>query len=233
MDQSFCSPFTFSHILGCDRMGRDNFALLTYGIVTTILVAIPSRFFTLLLSLLFSLLVSYLPKTIQKAFQYFVFVFLSLPSLLTALIVIALLEPSFFAFLISIAVSDWAHSYEPLQVKIREILESGYVLVSRNMGASQLYIFRRHVLPELGVLFWSLFQTGIPAVIMTVSIFSYFGMDFGTEIFGPGLGEQISFSKDFVHISFLPVLLPILGVILVVFSFEILKIEKKNIFKNS
>lgn len=233
LDQSFCSPLSFPHVLGCDRMGRDNFALLSYGIAATILISIPARLLTLFVALLFSLLTSYLPKPIQKVFQSLVFVFLSLPSLLIALIVIALMESSFVSFLFAIALSDWAHSYEPLQVKIREVLESGYVLISKSMGASRVYIFRKHIFPEINILFWTLFQTGIPAVIMTISIFSYFGMDFGTEIFGPGLGEQISFSKDFVHISSLPLILPILGIIGVVFSFEILKSKINKIPKNT
>lgn len=226
LDQSFCSAFTVEHPLGCDRMGRDIFALLSYGILATTLISIPARLLTLVVSLLFSLIVSYLPKALEKAFQSFVLVFLSVPSLLVALVVIALFESSFWSFLLAIVLSDWAQSFEPMQVKIREVLESGYVFTSKNLGASQIYIFYKHVLPEIKLLFWNLFQTGVPAVIMTVSIFSYFGMDFGSAVFGPGLGEQISFSKDFVHISFLPVLFPILGIIGVVISFETIRSNK-------
>ncbi|MCX7999046.1 MAG: ABC transporter permease subunit [Leptospiraceae bacterium] len=226
LDQSFCLALTLEHPLGCDRMGRDNFALLSYGILITILVSIPARLLTLLVSLSFSLIVSYSPKQFEKVFQSFIFVFLSVPSLLVALIVITVFESSIWSFLLAIVFSDWAQSFEPMQIKIREVLESGYVLNSKNLGASQIYIFYRHVLPELKMLFWTLFQTGLPSVIMTVSIFSYFGLDIGASSFGPGLGEQISFSKDFVHISFLPVLFPILGIMGVVLSFEMIQSKK-------
>jgi len=221
LDQSFCPPRDLSHPLGCDRLGRDHFALLSYGSVLTIIVALPARLLTLVFAFGISLIASYLPKFFKDLVDSFSSVFLSLPSLLIALIIISILEGSYFSFLLSITASDWASVYETLQVKIKEILESNFVQISKNLGATNYYIFKRHVFPEIKYLLVNLFLTGIPSVIMTVSIFSYLGVDFGTEIFGPGLGEQISFSKDFVHISPLSVFIPVIGIILLILSLHL------------
>jgi peptide/nickel transport system permease protein len=207
--------------LGCDRLGRDHFALLTYGILLTSLISFPARLVTLVFAFGISLLASYLPKFFKDMFDSISAVFLSIPSLLVALIIVSIFQGSYFSFLLSITISDWASSYETIQVKIKEIQESNFVQISKNLGAGNFYIFQRHIFPEIKELLINLFLTGIPAVIMTVSIFSYMGVDFGTDTFGPGLGEQISFSKDFAHVSPLSVIIPILGIILLVLSVHV------------
>jgi peptide/nickel transport system permease protein len=228
LDSSLILPFTqFQHPLGTDKLGRDVYSLYTYGLLVTILVAIPARIFTILISLIVSLLSMYLPRYLKIWVDSISSVFLSIPSILVALISIYIFGTEFWVFLLAIALSDWAQSYESLQGKIRDIQESGYVLVSQCMGASKMYIFRKHILPELKNITYNLFLTGIPAVIMTIAIFSYLGIDFGADLFGPGLGEQISFSRDYAHVAITPMFVPILGIILLVLSVQKRDIGKK------
>ena len=58
---------------------------------------------------------------------------------------------------------------------------------------------------------------------MTISIYSYLGINFGSEFFGPGLGEQISFSKDYFDKSPFSVIMPVLGIFLLVNVFNFKK----------
>ena len=121
---------------------------------------------------------------------------------------------------IAIMISDWALTYETLQGKIREVKNSGFVTASVFFGAGKTWIFRKHILPAIFPVVYLLFVTGIPAVIMTLSIFSFLGVGMGAEYFGPGLGEQIAFSKDFIHLSPSPLIIPALGVLLMIYSFS-------------
>jgi peptide/nickel transport system permease protein len=221
LDSSYCPSFQLAHPLGCDRLGRDHYSLLVYGLWVTIIVAFPARLFTIFFSFLISLVASYLSNFWKDLVNSTSAVFLSIPSLLIALIVVSIFQASYFSFLLAIALSDWASVYETIQVKIREIKESKYVQVSRNLGAGNYYIFTRHILPELKNILVNLFVTGIPAVIMTVAIFSYLGVDFANDLFGPGLGEQISFSKDYAHVSPASLLIPVFGIIVLVLSVQL------------
>ena len=209
---------TWTHPFGCDRLGRDIYALYAYGTFTTFLISIPARCITLLFSVCFSFLSYASGRYMNFLIDSFASVFLSIPSFLVALIVLYSLGSELFVFYVAIVVADWAFAYESIQGKVREVKESGFVIAAKTMGATKFYLFKVHIFPEIISMLFILFITGIPGVIMTVAIFSYMGIDFGTEFLGPGLGEQIAFSKDYFLVSPLSLFTPILGILFLVLS---------------
>ena len=218
---SFIPSFdSFEYPLGTDRLGRNVLALYAWGSLVTILLAIPARILTLGLSLLLSLLSWYGGRFAGGILQAFSSVFIAIPSLLGALVILQVADSGVLVIFLAIMISDWALVYETVQGKIREMKNSGYVTASTLMGAGRFWVFRRHILPAVFPVVYLLFVTGIPAVIMTLSIFSFLGVGMGAEFFGPGLGEQIAFSKDFVHQGLAPLLTPVLGILLMIYSFS-------------
>ena len=219
LDSTFCE-INLNHLLGCDRLGRDIFTLLSYGSISTLVIAIPAKIFSIFFSLFLSLISYTSGRYISLIINSFSSVFLSIPSLLIALVIIYSFGKGFEIFLISLILSDWAMSYETIYSKISEISNSGYVYVSKNFGGSDFYIFKKHIIPELFPLIKILFITGIPSVIMTIAIYSYMGINFGSDYFGPGLGEQISFSRDYFDRSPLSIITPVIGIFLLVNVFN-------------
>ncbi len=222
LDSTFCE-ISFKNILGCDRLGRDILTLLSYGSISTLIIAIPAKIFSIIFSLLLSLASFSSGRFVTLIINSFSSVFLSIPSLLIALVIIYSFGKSFEIFLISLVLSDWAMSYETIYSKITEISNSGFVYVSRNFGGNNYYIFKKHIIPELLPLIKLLFITGIPSVIMTIAIYSYMGINFGSDYFGPGLGEQISFSRDYFHKSPVSVIAPVISIFLLVNVFNMNK----------
>ncbi len=223
LESSLAGFQSWKHPLGCDRLGRDIYSLYAYGTFTTFLISIPARAITLLVSVCISFLSYASNKYVNFIIDSFASVFLSLPSFLVAIIVLYSLGSELFVFYIAIVISDWAFVYEAIQGKIREVKESGFLIAAKVMGGSKFYLFKIHIVPEIVSMLFILFVTGIPGVIMTVAIFSYMGIDFGTEFLGPGLGEQIAFSKDYFLVSPISLFTPILGIL-----FLVLSLGKKN-----
>lgn len=217
---AFLSPL---HPLGCDKLGRDIYALYSYGVLSAFVLAIPARVVTIFVSLLLSLFYRFLNRPLKMLFNSIATVFLSLPSLLVALVILYSLGASFGVFILSILLSDWAIVYESISGKIREVESAPYVLASGAMGAGRFYLFKEHIFPELFSIVHVLFITGVPGVIMTIAIFSYLGVDFGSSFFGPGLGEQIAFSRDYFRETPLAVFVPIIGIFLSVLSLSKIK----------
>lgn len=140
-------------------------------------------------------------------------VFVSVPSLLIALLIVNALGTAPFVLVIAVLLGDWAFSYETLQSKIRETDGSGFVLTSTFFGASRANIFRNHIFPSALPVLKVLFTTGLPGVVMTLALFSYLGVSAGGDWFGPGLGEQISFARDYAYSAPLALVMPILGIV--------------------
>ncbi|MCZ8344259.1 MAG: ABC transporter permease [Leptospira sp.] len=209
--------FSEEAILGTDRLGRDNFSLFTYGMVSTMILVVPARALTILVSLLLSLLVVFLPKWTEILWSGISSVFLSVPSLLVALICIGMFPDFRFVVILSILLSDWALAFETISAKIRELQKSGYLVSSKTMGATNLLIFRLHYISALSTILKFLFVSGLPSVVMTVALFSYLGVDVSMFSFGPGLGEQIAFSKDYFDKTPASILLPIFGILILIY----------------
>ncbi|ABZ95218.1 Permease component of an ABC transporter complex [Leptospira biflexa serovar Patoc strain 'Patoc 1 (Ames)'] len=210
--------FSEGYLFGTDRLGRNNLALFCYGSLSTILIVIPARIFTIIFSFLISTVSLIFPKRSDFFLSGFVSVSLSIPSLLSALIVISILPESPFSLLVAILVSDWAIVYETLTAKIREIQTSPYIAASLCFGAKPYQLIWLHYLLALKSMFQFLFFSGLPTVVMTTALFSYLGIQTSVGETGPGLGEQISFSKDYFDQSPFSVLLPIIAILTLVYS---------------
>ncbi|GBF44044.1 ABC transporter permease [Leptospira ellinghausenii] len=210
--------FSDGFMLGTDRLGRNNLALFCYGSMSTILIVVPARLLTILFSFLVSTLTLVFPKRSDFFLSGFVSVSLAIPSLLSALIVISILPNNPISIMIAILVSDWAVVYESLTAKIREIRISPYIAASLCFGAKPYHLIVLHYLPALRSMFRFLFFSGLPTVVMTTALFSYLGIQTSVGDTGPGLGEQISFSKDYFDKSPFSVLLPIIAILTLVYS---------------
>lgn len=216
---NFSALHNWEHPFGCDRLGRDNWAMFSYGTLATVVICIPARLLTLIFSGMLAF-IGYLNRgKLSSVTDLISSVFLALPSLLIALITIAFLPESQLTILFAIVLSDWAMSYETIQGKLREIRLSGYVSASYALGGKSNHIFVFHLIPAMSHTFEFLFLTGIPSVIMTIALFSYLGINTNILDLGPGLGEQISFSKDYFNKTPVSVLLPILCIVGLVYSF--------------
>ncbi|WP_167731732.1 ABC transporter permease subunit [Leptospira stimsonii] len=212
LEDSFCS-IAWNHPFGCDRLGRDVLSLFSYGTFSTLLFSLPSRILTLLFSSLVCLFQYSIPFTGKWFFTPISSVFVSVPSLLVALLTVHALGNGPLVLVVAILLGDWAMTYETLQSKIRETDGSPYVLTSTFFGASRANVFWNHIFPSAMPVLKVLFTTGLPAVVMTLALFSYLGVSAGSDWFGPGLGEQISFARDYAYSAPLALVIPIVGIV--------------------
>ncbi|TGK32429.1 ABC transporter permease subunit [Leptospira gomenensis] len=212
LKESFCAV-SWIHPFGCDRLGRDVFSLFSYGAFSTLIFSLPARLITLLFGSLICMIQYALPFTGRFLFAPISSVFVSVPSLLIALLTLHALGSGPMVLLIALVLGDWAFVYETLQSKIREIDGSGFVLAASFFGASRANVFRNHIFPSTLPVLKVLFTTGLPGVVMTLALFSYLGVSAAGDRFGPGLGEQISFARDYAYAAPLALLLPVLGIV--------------------
>ncbi|TGK01139.1 ABC transporter permease subunit [Leptospira langatensis] len=217
LNESFLSP-SWSFPFGKDRLGRDVFSMFAYGSLATFLFAFPARILTLLAASSIAFLAYSSPFAKKNVLTPLSSVFVSLPSLLLALLVVQVFGSGPIPLFIAILLGDWAQAYETLRAKIEEVSTSGYALVASCFGASKGYVFREHLLPQTFQILGVLLTTGLPSVVMTLAIFGFLGISAGGESFGPGLGEQIAFSKDYAQIAPWSLVFPTLGILGLVFT---------------
>ena len=219
LEKSNCK-ISYENLLGCNKLGKDILALSIYGSLNAILFSIPARILTIISLIFIILFIFLLGSFFEQFMDSLSSVFLSIPSFLLGLLILFSFEKSIFIFFVTIFLMDWASAYQTLMSKLTQLKNSPYLKASQVLGGSKFFIFKKHILLELFSIGKILFLTGIPSVIMTLSILSFLGIDFGSDYFGEGLGEQISFSKDYFYSSPLSLISPVFGILFLVLIFS-------------
>lgn len=214
-------PFAPSadHLMGTDQLGRDLLSRILYGLRTSIIVGIVVRSVVMLVGGILGSAGAMLHPLAGGVIMRAADVTLSMPALLVAMAVTAILGPSLPTLVLAIAVTGWPEVARIAYGESLSLREREFVIASRAFGGSSPHIFRRHIVPnmarQLGVA-WSI---GIPGAIMYEAGLSYFG--FGIQPPGASLGTLIAEGQDFVQVAPWMMLFPTMVLGLVVLTFNV------------
>ncbi|MGI6090011.1 MAG: ABC transporter permease [Saccharofermentanales bacterium] len=175
MANSLASP-SAEHLLGTDHLGRDLLSRLIYGSRSSVFIAFFATGCTLLLGLTIGLVSGYFGGWADQLIQGIVNIFQGIPSTAFVVAVLGLLGPGIKSLLIAIVVSSWARFSRVVRNQVLEIREMHYIEGARAMGGSNLYIIRRHVLPNILLPLLVLIATRIGSTVLTVAAMSFLGL---------------------------------------------------------
>lgn len=185
---------SMAHLFGMDWLGRDmllrTFKGLTLSFGVGMLAAISSTVIALALSML-----SLWNRTTDRIVTWLIDLFLSVPHLVTLLLIAFVLGGGFKGVVIGLAFTHWPSLTRLLRAEVMQIKTTEYVSVSRKLGKSRLWMawhhYLPHVLPQLLVGFVLLFPH---AILHEASItFLGFGLSPETPAIGIILSESIAY----------------------------------------
>jgi peptide/nickel transport system permease protein len=183
-------------LLGTDDLGRDVFSRLLYGSQISLLAGLLGTALTLSAALVLGGLAGYYGSWVDDLIMRVGELFLALPWLYLLFAVrMALplhIEPiqAFGLILVIIGLVGWARPARLIRGVVLSARTREYVVAARCAGASDLYLFRRHVLPMvLGVV---VTQAAIlaPQYILAEVTLSFFGLGVGEPV--PSWGNMLA-----------------------------------------
>ncbi len=206
--------------LGTDQLGRDIFSRILYGTRISLRVAAGAVSLALLAGTLIGLLAGYFGRWLDAALSRLTDVMFSLPDILLALVVMAVLGQSLGNLMLAIAIV-----YTPIFARVcrgavLSVRQQPYIEAARALGVGHMRIILRHVLPNvLGPLIVQI-TLSLAFAILAEAALSFLGLSGQTD--APSWGLMLRQGKDFMEIAWWLAVFPGLAITLTVLSFNIL-----------
>lgn len=186
---------SLAHLYGTDWLGRDMLVRTLKGLTLSLGVGILAALSSTIIALILSLLSS-LNKTVDYFVTWLIDLFLSVPHIVTLILISFALGGGFKGVVIGLALTHWPSLTRLLRAEVLQIKTAEYVGVSRKLGKSRLWIARHHffphLLPHLLVGFILLF----PHAILHEASITFLGFGLSTET--PAIGIILSESMRYL-----------------------------------
>jgi peptide/nickel transport system permease protein len=141
-------PGTPGHLLGTTQQGGDVLYGVIWGARTSLRLSLIVVSITVVIGVIVGSLAGFLGGRIDELLMRVVDVFLSIPELIFALAIAAVLGPSFGNIILALAVVFWVKYARIIRGQVIHIKQNEYVDAARVIGDSNLRIYTKDVLPN-------------------------------------------------------------------------------------
>ncbi|HEX2885866.1 ABC transporter permease [Vineibacter terrae] len=188
------TPPTARNLLGTDDQARDVVARLIYGLRISILFGLILTVFSSLVGIAAGAVQGYFGGLVDLLFQRFLELWSSLPQLYILILMASIVAPSFFSLLAIMLLFSWTTLVGLVRAEFLRARNFDYVRAARALGAGDLTIMVRHVLPNamVSTLTYMPFVAAGSVTVLTALDFLGFGLPAGS----PSLGELLLQGKN-------------------------------------
>jgi peptide/nickel transport system permease protein len=208
-----------AHWFGTDELGRDILSRIIYGARISMLVGSSVVSISLLLGLIIGSLSGYYGGLFDRFVNIIVMnAFLSFPGILLAIAFVAFRGPGLFNLILALSLGGWIGYARLVRAQVLAVREREFVEAARALGASDLRIILRHILPNIIQPIIVQSAIGIAGAILAEGTMSFLGLGVAppTASWGSMLNDARVHLLDTPHL----VLFPAATVMLAVLSFN-------------
>jgi peptide/nickel transport system permease protein len=164
------------HPLGTNDIGQDLFSELIYGTRVSLTVGLVAATVALLIGTTVGILAGFYPRVLGSVLMRTVDIVLILPFLPLLIILAAYLGRSLLNTVLVIGILIWAGSARVIRSQVLSLTRRDYVVAARAMGASDLHIIVRHILPLTLLLAIGEFVQATAGAILLEASLSFLGL---------------------------------------------------------
>lgn len=185
---------TFTNLFGTDDHGRDVLARIIYGIRISLIFGLILTFFSTILGIFFGAIQGYFGGLCDLILQRFTEIWSSMPVLFLLIILSSIIEPGFFILLGLMLIFSWMALVSYVRAEFLRLRNFDFVRASKSLGASNLRIIFRHILPNASPIIIANLPFLLAGSITTLTSLDFLGL--GLPIGSPSLGELLAQGKN-------------------------------------
>ncbi len=211
---------TRAHLLGTDNLGRDILARLLYGGRISLALAITAVAIAGLVGVVVGLVASWGGRKIDAVIMRMADVQLAFPVIMLAIAIVAVVGTNPLALVGVLALSGWVLYARAIRAHVLTIKRLDYIEAATTLGASDLRIIVRHVLPNTVALILVIGSSQFATMVLLESGLSFLGM--GIQAPRPSWGLMLAEGRDYLSNAWWLATAPGLMIALVVLGANLL-----------
>ncbi|MBJ6727489.1 oligopeptide ABC transporter permease [Geomesophilobacter sediminis] len=212
-------PPSGTHWFGTDELGRDVFTRVVFGAQVSLKVGFVAVGIAVVVGTVIGLVAGFYGGWVDSLLMRLVDIMLCFPTFFLILAVIAMLEPSIWYIMMIIGLTGWMGVARLVRAEVLSLKGRDFVLAARVLGASDLRIIFRHILPNALSPVLVSATLGVAGAILTESALSFLGI--GVQPPTPSWGNILTAGKDYIEFAWWLSLFPGLAILVTVLSYNL------------
>ena len=209
-----------AHFLGTDAIGRDLLSRLIFGARLSLVIGLAVVVISVVAGTLLGLLAGYVRGVFEIAVMRMMDIILTLPSLLLAIVIVAILGPGLMNAMLAVAIVVLPHYVRITRAAVIAETARDYVTAARMTGASHWRLMFSEILPNCAAPLIVQASLGISTAILDAAALGFLGL--GAQPPSPEWGTMLADAREFVLRAWWVVTFPGLAILVTVLAFNLL-----------
>ncbi len=187
---------SFAYLFGTDWLGRDMFARTVMGLGLSMKVGLIGAIGSATIALVLGMSAAIFGKTADRIISWLIDLFLSVPHLVTLILISFVLGGGFKGIIVGLTLTHWPSLARVIRAEVMQVRSAEFVQVSERMGKSGWWIARHHIFPHVAPQLLIGFMLLFPHVILHEAAITFLGL--GLSPHEPAIGVILSESMKYL-----------------------------------
>lgn len=217
---AFMAGGSLQHVLGTDHLGRDILSRILHGARISAIVGVIAVVVSGALGTTLGLVAGYYGARVDLLVMKLVELFLTVPFVLLALVVMALFGQGLTILIAVLCLNRWIHYARVVRGDVLSLREREFVVGARALGASNARIIARHVLPNTVASLSVVTTFSLATIILIEASLSFLGLGVPPTV--PTWGGMLNESRSYMMPSWWTSVFPGLAIFVTVLGVNLL-----------
>ncbi|MBP1861946.1 ABC transporter permease subunit [Rhizobium herbae] len=210
----------WTYLLGTDAVGRDILSRLIYGARFSLFIGLVVVTLSVISGVLVGLVAGYFRGRTDTIIMRVMDIILAFPSLLLALVLVAVLGPGLLNAMIAISLVNLPHFVRLTRAAVMSERTKDYVIASRVAGAGTLRLMFLTILPNCLAPLIVQATLAFSAAILDAAALGFLGM--GAQPPTPEWGTMLAEAREFIQRAWWVVTFPGLAILITVLAINLM-----------
>ena len=209
-----------AHFFGTDQLGRDYLSRLLFGARISMLIGTMTVITSGLIGITLGVLGGFFGGRVDDAVMFVITCRLSIPLILVALTVVALVGSSFTVVIMTLGLLLWERFAVVARTTTMQVRTLDYIAAAQAAGASRAHVLLREVLPNILTPLVVVATLEMALAILLEAALSFLGL--GVPPPFPSWGLMIAEAKDYMFFSPWVIVIPGVALFVLVLGINLL-----------